>query len=111
MARGGKREGAGRKAGVPNKANFDRQARIAAEGVTPLQVLIEGMRCHYNKAQDAMKADPVDPEAVAVALKSAREFAREAAPYVHPKLANVEHSGKDGGPLKVVIQGVDAGLL
>lgn len=111
MARGGKREGAGRKAGVPNKANFERQARIAEGGVTPLDVLIEGMRFHYSIAEEAKRAKPVITDDVTSALKSAREFAREAAPYVHPKLANVEHSGKDGGPLKVVIQGVDAGLL
>ncbi|WP_461357613.1 hypothetical protein [Bradyrhizobium ottawaense] len=39
------------------------------------------------------------------------KMAIAAAPYVHPKLANVEHAGQDGGPIKIVITGDDAGLL
>jgi hypothetical protein len=28
------------------------------------------------------------------------EAAKAAAPYVHPKLATIQHSGKDGGPIE-----------
>jgi hypothetical protein len=28
------------------------------------------------------------------------EMAKAAAPYVHPKLASVQHTGKDGGPIQ-----------
>jgi hypothetical protein len=73
--RGGKRTGAGRKAGVHNKASIARQAEIAASGQTPLDFLLSVMRnddCDMAVRQDAAKA---------------------AAPYVHPKLASVEHKG------------------
>lgn len=83
MARGGKREGAGRKKGTPNKATQERQAEIAASGLTPLDFMLQIMRDQDRPTEDRFEA------------------AKAAAPYVHPKLANVEHSGKDGGPIEV----------
>lgn len=41
----------------------------------------------------------------------AHECAKDAAPYVHPKLAAVEVSGKDGGPINVVLSSRDAAVL
>jgi hypothetical protein len=76
---GGKREGAGRKAGVPNKATIARQEAVAATGETPLDHMLRVMRDPTN---DHARRD---------------EMARAAAPYVHPKLAAIEHTGKDGG--------------
>jgi hypothetical protein len=111
MALGGKRVGAGRKKGLPNKATQARQAKIAAEGVTPLDVLIDGMRFHHARANEARNATPPDTDTAARELKEAGGFAKEAAPYVHPKLATVEHAGKDGGAIKVIITGADRGLL
>lgn len=32
------------------------------------------------------------------------EAAKAAAPYVHAKLASVEHKGDGGGPLQVIVQ-------
>ena len=32
----------------------------------------------------------------------AQEAAKDAAPYMHPRLAAIEHSGPDGGPIQVV---------
>lgn len=72
MARGGKREGAGRKPGVPNKATAERQAEIAASGLTPLEYMLGIMR---NEA---------------MTLDSRFEAAKAAAPYVHPKLSSIE---------------------
>jgi hypothetical protein len=76
MARGGKRDGAGRKAGVPNKATAELQAEVAASGLTPLDYMLQVMR-DENKSADVRL-----------------DAANKAAPYVHPKLAAVEHSGK-----------------
>lgn len=75
MARGGKREGAGRKAGTPNSASAAREAEIKASGLTPLDYMLSILRDETKDDKDRMWA------------------AEKAAPYVHPKLANVEHSG------------------
>jgi hypothetical protein len=83
MARGGKRDGAGRKAGAPNKASALREAEVAASGTTPLEYMLAIMR------------DDLSPAA------RRDDMAKAAAPYVHPKLAAVEHSGPDGGPIEV----------
>ncbi len=72
MARGGRREGAGRKAGVPNRATAERQAEIAASGLTPLEYMLSIMRNEDAKVEDRFEA------------------AKAAAPYVHPKLSTVE---------------------
>lgn len=72
MARGGKREGAGRKAGSQTKRTQEIVKKASADGITPLEVMLTAMRM----AWDAQKID----EAVAVA--------RDAAPYMHPRLAS-----------------------
>ncbi len=86
MPSGGKREGAGRKPGVPNKASVARQEEIAASGLTPLDYMLGVLRDEKSTEANKMWA------------------AEKAAPYVHPKLASVEHAGKDGGPLVVEIK-------
>lgn len=98
MARGGRREGAGRKPNKPNKATAERQAKIAATGVTPLDVMIADMRFHYERYQTAVKAKNDGEAGKELAL--AREAAKDAAPYTHPRLAAVEHMGKGGGPIE-----------
>lgn len=75
----------GRPRGSPNKATLKRQAEIAASGLTPLDYMIAVMR------------DPNADE------KRRDEMARAAAPYVHPKLATVQHTGDGGGPVKIEI--------
>lgn len=75
MARGGKREGAGRKAGSVTTKTREVADRAAAEGLTPLDFMLRILR-------DEDKADDERFEA-----------AKAAAPYVHAKLAAVEVSG------------------
>jgi hypothetical protein len=66
--------GRGRPKGSKNKSHERTKAEIAAAGITPLQYMLQVMR---------------DPNAE----KSRRdEMAKAAAPYAHPKLANVQHS-------------------
>lgn len=83
MAAGGKRPGAGRKKGAPNKASAKREAEIAKSGKTPLQFLLDRMR--------DTRAD----------ISERIDCAKAAAPYVHPRLASVEYGGKGGGPMEV----------
>ena len=82
MARGGARAGAGRKAGTPNKSSAELKKAIAASGETPAEYMLRVMRDPF------VDHDRRDKMAVA------------AAPYVHPKLAAIEHTGKDGGPIE-----------
>ena len=72
----------GRQKGTPNKATAARVAEIAATGETPLAFMLRVMR-------DESKEFAVRLDA-----------AKGAAPYVHPKLATIEHTGKDGGPIE-----------
>jgi hypothetical protein len=86
--RGGKRENAGRKKGSRNKRTSELQARIRATGMDPLAFMIAVMR--NAKAPLEMRF----------------EAARSAAPYVHPRLTAVEHSGADGGAVQVDVKQV-----
>ena len=92
MSHGGKREGAGRKPGsISTKTRELAEAAIEG-GITPLDYMLEVLR---------NEAEPFEKRSWA---------AEKAAPYVHPKLANIEHTGKDGGPIQVNIASDDAGL-
>lgn len=78
MARGGKRPGAGRKRGIPNRvtAEFKQLAvELGKEGASPLDLMPSVMR--DESAPMAMRLDA----------------AKAAAPYLHPRLNAVELSG------------------
>lgn len=81
MARGGKRPGAGRKAGSATKKTREIADRAASEGLTPLDYMLSILR---DEAQGPLMRF---------------EAAKAAAPYVHPKLASIDntHKGPDGG--------------
>jgi hypothetical protein len=96
MARGGKRAGAGRKAGSATRRTREIADQAAAEGITPLEVMLKAMRFHV----DAKRWD------------EAATVAKDAAPYVHPRLAAIEHAGPEGGPIEhsvevVIVDGKD----
>lgn len=71
MARGGKREGAGRPPGSATKRTREIADRALSEGKTPLEVMLELMRDASN-------------------LEFRLEAAKAAAPYVHPRLSSIE---------------------
>jgi hypothetical protein len=83
--KGGKREGAGRKPGSLTRRNQDIAEKVLAEGESPLEFMLRTMR-----DENAPIANRLD-------------MAKSAAPYVHPRLASTEHTGKDGGPLVVQV--------
>jgi hypothetical protein len=89
--RGGARKNAGRKAGSATKRTREIADRSAAEGITPLEYMLEVMRKDLS--------DEMEPEAMWKAMAMKFEAAKAAAPYIHPRLAAVEHSGKDGGDI------------
>jgi hypothetical protein len=92
--RGGPRKGAGRKTGSATKRTREIADKAAAEGITPLEVMLKTMRALVTKAE---QSDPKNPDVSMMVEASA--VAKDAAPYIHPRLAAVEHSGKDGGAL------------
>jgi hypothetical protein len=86
VARGGKRIGAGRKAGAATKRTRAIADKAAAEGLTPLEVMLKAMREHAdNKRWD-----------------EAASIAKDAAPYMHAKLSSIQHTGRNGGPIQTV---------
>ena len=82
MAAGGPRPGAGRKPGVPNKRTAEMVERAAADGIMPLDYMLRILRDENATADARMWA------------------AEKAAPYLHPRLANVQIAGDDGGPVE-----------
>lgn len=77
MGRGGKRPNSGRKKGQVTKATVYRQemlARAASEGISPLEVMMTAMRKAWDEGN----------------VSDAVKHAAAAAPYVHPRLANVD---------------------
>jgi len=89
---GGKRPGSGRPRGAKSAHPKSAVARevtkkaLRAE-VTPLDVMLKAMR-------NALSKDD---------LAAAHGFAKDAAPYIHPKLIaqKTEHSGPNDGPVEI----------
>jgi len=76
--RGGARPNAGRKPGAINKATKAAREKAEAEGVLPLDFMLNRMR-----DEEAPIADRMD-------------MAKAAAPYIHAKLSSVDHQSSDG---------------
>lgn len=82
---GGKRPGSGRPKGAVTKKTREVAMKAKEKGLTPLEYMLDVLRDNDADPKDRMWA------------------AEKAAPYVHPRLANVAHTGDDGGPLQVQI--------
>lgn len=102
--RGGKRPGAGRKKGIPNKASAAREREAGETGLTPRDVMLAVMREFWSLAQDAKKSR----RARGHHLRSAAAVAKDLAPYIHPRIAttsqgnNGDDFGADGAPRAIV---------
>ncbi|MDK4703889.1 hypothetical protein PH562_16685 [Rhizobium sp. CNPSo 4062] len=84
MARGGKRDGAGRPAGAATKRTREMAEKAAEEGITPLDFMLKVLRDEAATMDNRMWA------------------AEKAAPYVHAKLASVEVTGDPDKPVQTV---------
>lgn len=109
MARGGARQGAGRRKGSVSEATKLRRAaaaaaavKIAEEGAMPLEIITQVMRHVWDEANAGGRLN-IGKAMQAVAL------AEKAAPYLHSKLATVDntHSSPDGGPVQTVSMSQD----
>jgi hypothetical protein len=88
MARG--RKTGGRRKGSINKRTAENMALVnqaTSAGISPLEVMLQAMRAAWER-QD-------HPSAV--------KYAADAAPYMHPKLSNIQHQGDANNPLGFVI--------
>ena len=114
-SKGGARPGAGRKEGSLTKRTREIAEVAAAQGITPLEVMMSTMMALYKEAGNCSrdhhkhgdKASEHDDGHTAMItenriklLNMAATIARHAAPYVHPRLSAIEHTGKDGAPLQ-----------
>ena len=88
---GGRREGAGRKPGTANKRTREIANEAAANGITPLEVLITSMRLAWQKSEEEQHAGEH--------IHTAVSWAEKAAPYIHARIAAVAHSGSVDGKL------------
>jgi hypothetical protein len=75
----------GRKRGSPNRATAAKAAEIAKSGLTPLDYMLSVMR---DRDEDPSRR---------------LDAAKAAAPYVHPKLAQVTVGGDKEAPIKLEI--------
>lgn len=103
---GGRRPGAGRKKGSATRKTREIADKAAEQGITPLEVMLAAMREAYEQAtKPDVKAD------VRLAyLEKAASVAKDAAPYIHPRLASIEHGNKDGGAFIVKLLPADDDL-
>lgn len=117
-SKGGPRAGAGRKEGSLTKRTREIAEVAAAKGITPLEVMMTTMMELYKEAGNCARQsnrhhdlgdkanehddghDAMITENRIKLLNMAATIARHAAPYVHPRLSAVEHTGKDGAPLQ-----------
>lgn len=89
---GGRRPGAGRKKGSATAKTREIADRAAEEGITPLEYMLQIMR----------RPSDHEDEKIQLAREAMRfEAAKAAAPYIHPRLAAVEHTGENGGPIQL----------
>lgn len=83
---GGVRPGSGRKPGsVTVRTRKIAERELAKGRITPLEVMLHAMRVHYDAGE----------------FDHAAAIAKDAAPYMHPKLQAVQHSGDADNPVTV----------
>lgn len=71
------------------KVSIMTEALAAAEGILPKDVMLRAMR---DLVEDADKAKTVTLRRRL--MRTAADIAKDVAPYVHPRLASIEHKGQ-----------------
>lgn len=84
MARGGVRPGSGRPKGSATKMNEEARKAALSSGISPLDFLLAAMRDDRQEFDTRIDA------------------AKAAAPYVHARLAQIQHQGDPESPLETV---------
>jgi hypothetical protein len=89
--RGGRRRGAGRPLGSKNRRTAEIARAAAESGITPIEVMLGTMRELWAQGT---------PEA----KREAAEIAKDAAPYIHPRLASIDQTIKEDRPFAVLLE-------
>ena len=76
---GGKRPGAGRPPGSKNQKAADIAQEAVEAGITPIEVMLSAMRDLWDQGS-------------AEAKREAARIAKDAAPYVHPRLSSIDQT-------------------
>lgn len=100
-SKGGKRSGAGRPKGTATKKTREIADKAAAEGITPLEVMLHAMRYSFGEFEKTLVVDH---------LVAASSFAKDAAPYMHPRLTTIAGDPKAPLGLTVSLMPQDASL-
>jgi hypothetical protein len=102
--RGGARKGAGRKPGTATKKTRAIADQAAREGLTPLEVMLDAMTALHKRANALPDVDEADMGGRKIdrlgLLVAAAAVAKDAAPYMHPRLQAIQHTGANGAPLQ-----------
>lgn len=97
--RGGERAGAGRPKGAPSKRTQEAIDKAIGDGLTPLQVLMDGMRWYQElaerehakiKGKEFLEENEELFKVIKDLKNNARDYATAAAPYSHAKLSSIE---------------------
>jgi hypothetical protein len=95
--KGGPRTGAGRKAGKANQKTREIADRAASEGITPLEYMLKVLR---------EEPSPDLPDEIRMTMEARRmDAAKAAAPYMHPRLQQIQ-SNVDANVALEVVTGV-----
>src|SRR5262245_34128722 len=89
--RGGRRLGAGRPVGSKNRGSAEIARAAAESGITPIEVMLGTMRELWDQGT---------PEA----KREAAEIAKDAAPYIHPRLASIDQTVTEHQPFAVMLE-------
>ena len=80
--RGGARPGAGRPPGSKNQRSAEVARQAAEAGITPIEVMLSAMRDLWE-------------EGTSEAKREAARIAKDAAPYLHPRLASIDQTVRE----------------
>jgi hypothetical protein len=111
VARGGTRTGAGRKPGALTKKTREIAEKAQEEGITPLEVMLGTMRALWEKADLGETIEEGGKTHSPIELRlMAADVAQKAAPFIHPKLSNVEANVKGSLGVTIVSTPLDEAL-
>ncbi len=93
---GGARPGAGRPPGSQNRVNDPRLIELIENGLSPLHCMIVMMNESWARYQSLRNREVVNMDALIAEEGRCFEYASRAAPYVHPRLAQVKTDSGGG---------------